>query len=108
MRPKTLLAPQPRHLGPIPMPKLRILIAFKTIWCSLKRRRYEQILSRYQILRMYLLNQYLRWDQRKPYLLENILQFVNLFFGKFAILQFELLFIGKIEIAISSGPSQTG
>ena len=86
MRPKTLLTPQPRHLGPIPMPKLRIFIAFKTIRCSLKRRRNEQILSRYQILRMYLFNQYLRWDQGKPYLLENIFQFIDLFFIKLAIL----------------------
>ena len=63
-----------------------ILRGSETIRCSLKRSRNEQILSRYQILGMYLFNQYLRWDQGKPYLLENIFQFIDLFFIKLAIL----------------------
>jgi len=61
MRPKTLLAPQPRHLRPISMPKLRILISFKTIWSSLKGRSNEQVLSCNQILGVDFLYQYLSW-----------------------------------------------
>ena len=107
MRPETLLAPQPRHLRPIPVSKLGVLVGFETIRSSLKGRSNEQVLSCNQILRMDFLDQDFGWDQGKPNFLQYFFEFVNLLLSQFSSLEFELLFVSKIKITISSCPSET-